>query len=124
MPIVRLEDAEHFELHGAEFTGLAAPSRGSRENAVWRVRLPAGAPGLVHRLTREEIIVALTGEAEILLGGQIHRLPAGDLVVIPPGVDFSLSVPGHNDFEAIAILPVGGMAVVGGEAPFTRPWAR
>jgi quercetin dioxygenase-like cupin family protein len=124
MPIIKLEDSKRFEMHGAEFSGLAAPSRGSRENAVWRVRLPAGAAGVVHQLTKEEIVVALTGEAEVKLGDQIHRLLAGNVVVIPPGIDFSLSVPDDNAFEAIAILPVGGMAAVGGGPPFTPPWAQ
>jgi mannose-6-phosphate isomerase-like protein (cupin superfamily) len=48
---------------------------------------------------------------------------AGDSLVVPAGAAFSLSNPGASVFEAVVVLPVGGQAVVGDEAPFTPPWA-
>jgi len=123
MPIIRAQDAKRFDMHGAEFSGLAAPSRGSSENAVWRVKIAAGTPGTAHRLTKEEIIVALRGKAEVRLGDQVHVASAGDVVIVPEGTEFSLTVLEGEPFEAIAILPVGGMAVIGAQTPFTPPWA-
>jgi len=123
MPIIRAQDAKRFEMHGAEFTGFAAPSRGSNENAVWRVKIAAGTPGTAHRLTKEEIIVALHGGAEVRIDEQTHNIAAGDVVIVPQGAEFSISALQGDPFEAIAILPVGGMAVIGAQAPFTPPWA-
>jgi hypothetical protein len=81
MSLIPAETAPRFEMHGAQFTGLAAPSRGARETAVWRVRL------------------------------------------VPANTDFALANAIEEPFEAVVVLPVGGMAQVGDAAPFTPPWA-
>jgi quercetin dioxygenase-like cupin family protein len=105
------------------FTGLAAPSRGARDTAVWLVEIAPGTPGATHRLTREEIIVAIAGEAVATLGGVTHRLAAGGALVVPPDTDFALANPGGAPFRAVAVLPVGGQACMPGGEPFTPPWA-
>ena len=58
MSCIAPEDAAIFTLHGIEFAGLAAPSRGARETAAWRVRIAPGTPATPHRLTREEGILS------------------------------------------------------------------
>ena len=63
MPFIGHATAPRFQMHGATFTGLASPSRGSTENAVWIATIPAGSVGVVHRLSREETFVALEGTA-------------------------------------------------------------
>ena len=124
MPHISAADAPTFTLHGTQFTGLAAPSRGAAENAVWRVAVAAGhAKGVPHQLSREEILVAITGEAVARIGDVEHIFKAGDAIIIPAFTDFSLGNPGDQPFEAIAIFPVGGRAIIAGEAPFTPPWA-
>ena len=45
----------------AVITGLASPSRGSRDSAVWRVRLLTDQASPPHSLSREEIFVVLEG---------------------------------------------------------------
>jgi mannose-6-phosphate isomerase-like protein (cupin superfamily) len=123
MPIISADSAPTFAIPGVVFTGLAAPSRGARENAVWRVVMQPGTPANVHRLSREEIIVAVSGAARVSIDGVEAELTAGGAVVVPPYTDFALFNPGSEPFEAVAILPVGGMATVPGAAPFTPPWA-
>lgn len=44
MTVILAEAAPVFEIPGVTFTGLASPSRGSRENAVWRLALHPGRP--------------------------------------------------------------------------------
>ncbi len=128
MPIIDASTATTFELEGIVFTGLAAPSRGSTENAVWRVRLTSAEPGAAHTLDREEVLVALSGRAVATLDGTEHVVAAGDAVVVPAGAVFALRcAEGEGDdepeFEAVAVLPVGGRArMLGGES-FTPPWA-
>jgi quercetin dioxygenase-like cupin family protein len=134
MPVVRSVDAPTFELGDAVFTGLAAPSRGAVENAVWRVRLTSTDAGAVHTLDREEVLIALSGRAVATLDGVEHLVGPGDAVVVPAGATFSLRCadgdpngPGRSGrtpgFEAVAVLPSGGRACFAGGEPFTPPWA-
>jgi uncharacterized protein YjlB len=111
MPFIAADTAPSFELHGAAFTGLASPSRGSTENAVWLV-------------SREETLVCIEGRALARLGSEAHELTPGSALVIPAGVEFSIRNPHPDPFKAVAVLPVGGQAEIAGQAPFTPPWAR
>jgi quercetin dioxygenase-like cupin family protein len=123
MTFIAAADAPIFEIPGVTFTGLASPSRGSSENAVWRLSMAPGTAPHPHRLTREEIFVALSGCAEATVGLQRHQLSPGCALVVPAGEDFALSNPHDAPFEALAVLPVGAEAVIPGQAPFVPPWA-
>lgn len=121
--LVRASDAVVFGEAHATFTGLAAPSRGSAETSVWRVTLKPGAPALEHSMDREEVFVGLAGRARASVGGTVFEVGPGDALIVPAGQLFGLANPTEEPFEAIAVLPVGGRAmVVGGEA-FVPPWA-
>jgi mannose-6-phosphate isomerase-like protein (cupin superfamily) len=74
-------------------------------------------------MTREEIFIATAGSAIAVVAGETHTLCAGDSLVVPAGVAFSLATAEDQAFEAVVILPVGGEAVIGDAAPFTPPWA-
>jgi mannose-6-phosphate isomerase-like protein (cupin superfamily) len=123
MSCIAPEDAVVFNLPGIAFAGLAAPSRGARETSAWRLRIEPGTPATPHRLTREEILVATAGRARASIAGTEHDLVAGGAVIVPAETEFALSNPHAEPFEAVAILPVGGQARIGDEAPFTPPWA-
>jgi len=122
MPIIRAAAAPTFNLHGISVTGLAAPSRGSRESNVWRLLLPPGAPAVEHTVDREEIFVALAGCAVATVDGQISEIAGGDTLVVPPGHPFSLANPGGASFEALVVAPVGMRATVPPGPPFSPPW--
>ena len=123
MPIISPSKDATFDIPGVTFIGLAAPSRGARETAVWRLRMLPGTPPKPHRLTREEVIVALSGSARVRIGDVQSDLPEGCAVIVPANVDFALFNPGDGCFEAIAVLPVGGQAIIEGGVAFTPPWA-
>jgi mannose-6-phosphate isomerase-like protein (cupin superfamily) len=122
MPIIRAAAAPTYDLYGISVTGLAAPSRGSRESSVWRLRLPPGAPAVEHTVDREEIFVALAGRAVATVDGESTELGAGDTLVVPAGHPFSLATPAGDAFEALAIAPVGVRATVPPNPPFAPPW--
>lgn len=122
MPIIRRVDAPRFDLPYLAVRGLASPKRGSEETCVWSIALSPGAPGLSHSVTREEVFVAMAGSAVATLGGETHELGPGDTLVVPSGIEFSLSNPSDEPFEALVVLPVGGQAVTA-DGPFTPPWA-
>lgn len=123
MPFIAVEASPEFRLPGLCFAGLASPSRGAVDSAVWRVTIDPHTGGAVHQLTREETIVAIKGSALARLGDEAFALVVGSALIVPPGVDFALSNPHDAPFEAIAVLPVGGQARVAGGTPFTPPWA-
>ena len=123
MPMIAGPTAPRFTLPGVTFVGLAAPSRGSQENAVWRVIMEPSTAPVPHRLTREEIFVATAGMASASIAGESYTLFPGDSLVVPAGAEFSLGNPGDQPFEAIVVLPVGGQAMMDDEQPFTPPWA-
>ncbi len=122
MPVIAGASAPTYSMHGTVFTGLAAPSRGARETCVWHVRLQPNTPAAEHSLDREEIIVAIAGRAVAQLDGEQHEVKPGDGLVVPAHQDFSLANPYDEPFEAIAVLPVGGRALMAGGEPFLPPW--
>ena len=124
MPVLPAPVRPTHELPGARFTTLASPLRGSTETSVWMLELDAGAEPVPHRVTREEVFVALEGEAIATLDGVAHTVRAGQTLALPPDVQFTLVATGPTPFLALVCLPVGGQAVVAGGDPFTPPWAQ
>jgi len=122
MPKIANADAPQFDLHGVTFTSIAAPSRGSHETALWRASVAPG-PGVLHHMTREEIIVATSGEGLVRIGGETHTLHPGDAFAVPAFTDFQLEAAGDARFEAIVTLPAGGHAVIAGQPSFQPPWS-
>jgi quercetin dioxygenase-like cupin family protein len=122
MALIAADAQRRHELPGASFHTLASPALGASETSVWRLRLEPHTPAVPHRVTREEIFVALSGSATARLDGDRAAVEPGLALVVPPGVDFELAT-GDEPFEALVCLPVGGQGVIGDEPPFTPPWA-
>jgi|SRR4051794_15732636 quercetin dioxygenase-like cupin family protein len=119
---IKSSAAPCFDLPSLSVLGLAAPTRGARETCVWRITLAPGTPGTPHSMDREEIFVALSGHAQVELGGQHAQLAPGDALIVPAGQSFSLSNPGGEAFTALAVSPVGARATLPGGEPFSPPW--
>ena len=122
MPVVTGSEGYTHEMNGARFATLASPSRGTTTASVWRVEVAPGTPAAPHELTSEEIIVILDGTADVRIGDERSVACAGDAIVVPPDTPFELHATGDTHLRAIAYLPVGGQARLGGET-FTPPWA-
>ena len=123
MAVLPAPPAHTHEAGPNRFTSLATPSRGSCETSVWMVEIPQGDPGVLHRLTREELFVVLAGTAEVSIGGVVSSAARGDAIVIPADTAFTLVAAGEEPLRALCILPVGGQAQHEGGEPFTPPWA-
>ena len=123
MPIVLAKNAREFNLPNVKFSALASPLTGSTENSVWQICVAPKTPPAIHQLTREEIIVALSGTALVSLDGEKSTVSKGDVIIVPPFTDFSIANETAIEFTATAILPVGGQAIIGTQPPFTPPWA-
>lgn len=117
------DKAPLFELHGIKVVGFASPSRGAKETSMWRLTVPPRTDGALHSCDREEIFVALSGCATMVVDGRTFELRAGEACIVPARTMFSLANPAAEPFEAMVALPVGGKASFPGGAPFTPPWA-
>ena len=123
MPVIAAPTEPTHPFPGGAVTTLASPSYGSSETCVWLVELDQHAEATPHRVTREEIFHALGGEAIATIDGDGHSVRAGDTVIVPAGVDFSIGPSGGAPFRALVCFPVGGQAILGDGEPFTPPWA-
>lgn len=123
MPHIDNSQPQIFDIPGVRFAPVASPSRGSRENAMWRAVVAPNHAGIVHHMTREEIILAVSGSGCIRIGEAEHLMSPGDAFAVPPFTDFQLAATGDAPFEAVVVLPVGGHAVVAGQPSFAPPWS-
>ena len=124
MHVITAAQAPRFEVAGVEFTGYAAPSRGSGDLCAWQIRV---APGLVseqaHTLDRDEIFMITSGVITLSQDGPM--LAAGDCVIVPAGTAIQLSNPGHDAATAHVLIRAGFSATMADGAPVgTPPWAR
>jgi quercetin dioxygenase-like cupin family protein len=122
MTYIASATAPTYTLPGLAVTGLAAPSRGATETCAWRLTLEPGHDGVAHEVDREEIFVALRGTAAATVEGVTHTVGAGDALIVPAKTVFTLANPYGEPFEAVAVLPVGGLARFPGGEPFPPPW--
>jgi quercetin dioxygenase-like cupin family protein len=123
MAVLTFTDAPSHDLGGSRFTSLATPRRGTTDTAVWQVEIDPGTPATPHSLTREEIFVVLDGEATVRIGADTGVAGPGDAIVVAPHTEFELSNGSDRPLRLLCCLPVGGQAMLGGDA-FTPPWAQ
>ena len=124
MHVITAGSAPRFDLPGVEFTGYAAPSRGSDGLCAWQIRVT---PGLVsdqaHTLDQDEIFLVTSGTIQLSPDGQ--RLAAGDCAIVPAGSPILLSNPGAAEATAHVLIKAGFTAsMADGSAVPTPPWAK
>ena len=124
MPVVEAPSAPTHVLAGATFTALATPSRGSRDTSMWSASIAPGTPAAPHTLTREEVVVVLTGTATVRLDGVPGNATEGDAIVVPPGVAFELANESDEVLRLMCCMPVGGQARLPDGTLMTPPWTQ
>ena len=124
MPIVREPDAVPHRLHGATFHSFAAPATGSRELCAWRLEVAPGTTGAAHRVSREEVLLLLTGDLTVTLDGVTTPLAPGDVVVVPAGSRFRVDNTSGGPATAWVTTSVGLEATMADGSTITPPWVR
>ncbi len=124
MHVITAASAPVFELPGVEFTGYAAPSRGSDGLCSWQIRV---APGLIsdqaHTLDRDEVFMVTSGTITLSQDGP--GLTAGDCAIVPAGTAILLANPGQEYATAHVLIRSGFAAkMADGTQVDTPPWAR
>ena len=109
------------ETPNAVMTTLASPTQGPTGRlSLWKIAMRPGQRGPLHVFDSEQVWHLLAGEADFEVDGEVHRLRAGDAVVLPAGAARAVTAVtaaefiacGHGD--AIA-------SVVGEETPRGTP---
>jgi mannose-6-phosphate isomerase-like protein (cupin superfamily) len=122
MSVIRAAEAPQFQLPGVHFTGLAAPSRGSKGLCTWRLRVEAGlrsdAP---HTLDRDEIFMVLAGTVQLTPDGE--KLGPGDAAVVPAGEEIQLCNVGGTDAELYVAITAGFTGTMADGSTVQPPWA-
>ncbi|MFC7548098.1 cupin domain-containing protein [Plantactinospora sp. GCM10030261] len=106
-----------------QMTTLAAPSVGSRELSLWRVRMAAGARGPLHTIDREQVFMPLAGSFTITVAGTATTVGTGTTAILPAGAQRQVAVL-DGPAEALVCMPSAGRVTVPDE-PASRPlpWA-
>lgn len=58
-----------------------------------------------HTTPFDALIYVLEGEAEVVIGGEPHRLSGGDSIIMPPDVPHAVSAPA--DFKMLLVMIKG-----------------
>lgn len=82
MPLLRLSEVPLREI----FPGFRARIVHSERTSESWVEVDAGASFPEHHHPHEQVVNVLDGELELTCGGEVHRLTAGQVFVIPPNV--------------------------------------
>jgi quercetin dioxygenase-like cupin family protein len=122
MSFVPASDAVVHELHGARFVSYAAPAFGSKELCAWRCELPAASSAPVHRISREEVFLVLSGSVEMTVDGESRTLAAGDAAFAPPGSSLGVANPAEEPAAMWVTTSVGLHASLPDGSQISPPW--
>lgn len=121
--IISSADAPTFRQDGVTAVGYASPSRGASELSLWRLSLAPDEASPRHRLSREEVFLALGGSAVATIDGVAHAFGSGDCLVVAASVPFVL-VAGDAGLDAVCAMAAGGQATLLPDGPtISPPWA-
>lgn len=122
MTVIRPADAVVHEMHGTRFTSYAAPARGSQELCAWRIDVPPGSTGVAHTITREEVVLVLSGAMDLTLDERVSTVRDGDVAVLPAGATVRVDNTGEAPVTAWVTTSVGLEAELADGSRIVPPW--
>lgn len=111
-------------LHGASFHSYVAPANGSRELCAWRLEVAGGTVGVEHRVSREEVVLLISGELTVTVDGVTGSVRAGDVVFVPAGAAFRVDNTSGEPATAWVTTSVGLRATLADGSEISPPWVR
>ncbi|HEV2782185.1 MAG TPA: cupin domain-containing protein [Actinophytocola sp.] len=123
MTVIRAADAPRFSLPGVEFTGLAAPSRGSADICTWRLTVaPSRDRPEPHTLDKDEVFMVISGSVRVTPDGP--ELGTGDAMVVPAGSPIALVNTGDTAAELYVAIRAGFVGTMADGTTVRPPWAQ
>jgi quercetin dioxygenase-like cupin family protein len=124
MSHVRLTDTRVVQTPAATMRTYASPSMPvAAPLAVWRTEMPAGGSGPAHTVDVDQVVVVVEGHLVAQVDGRRHEVPAGDCVVLPAGVERTLTA-GEAGLVTLTASAPGATARAGAADPVPVPWTR
>ncbi|HTR90186.1 MAG TPA: cupin domain-containing protein [Trebonia sp.] len=109
------------ETPNAVMTTLASPTQGPTGRlSLWKIAMRPGQRGPLHVFDSEQVWHLLAGEADFEVDGEVHRLRAGDAVVLPAGAARMVTSVTATEFIACGHGDTI-VSVVGEETPRGTP---
>ena len=124
MPVIRSAEVTAQDVHGVTFTAYANSTTGTAELCAWSTRIPAGQPGLPHRISKEEIFLVTAGTPRFTIDDESVDAQPGDVVVAPAGSLLSIEAPGDKDSIIWVTTSLGLTAGLPDGSSFAPPWAQ
>jgi quercetin dioxygenase-like cupin family protein len=124
MPVIRSTEGTKHDVHGATFTAYANSRTGASELCAWSTHIPAGQPGVPHRVSKEELLLVTSGAPRFTIDATAIDARPGDVVVVP--ADSTLTVQGAEDQDStIWVTTTRGLtAKLPDGSSFAPPWAQ
>ena len=124
MPIVRHADSVQHRMHGSSFHAYANPGSGSAELCAWRLEVAPGTRGVPHLVSREEVLLILSGELTATLDDVTATVTTGDVLVVPAGARFGVDNLSAGPVTAWVTTSVGLEATMADGSTISPPWVR
>lgn len=122
MSVERAHEHPSFELGGNTITSLAAPSRGAREAALFRIDVPAAGGLPPHHHDHLDVFAVESGTGTVHIDDDSFDLVAGDSVVVPAGAVHHLEA--GDDGVTIVVTMLAGTKLVRADdgSVIVPPW--
>ena len=124
MPVIRSTEGIAHEVHGAVFTAYANSSTGASELCAWSTRIPAGQPGVPHRVSREELLLVTAGTPRFTVDDTKTDANPGDLIVVPADSTLTIESDPDQDTTLWVTTSRGLTAKLSDGSEFVPPWAQ
>jgi quercetin dioxygenase-like cupin family protein len=100
---------------GISHRTLAGQAEGLRHLSVWQQTMAPGAATPPHRHRCEEVV--------LVTGGEVHRIRAGQTLVLPPDVDHQIFNTGSGPLDTTAVFAATPVPVdLPDGTPLALPW--
>lgn len=124
MPVIRSTEGTPHDVEGTTFTAYANSNTGAAHLSAWSTRVPAGQPGLPHRVSREEIFLVTAGTPRFTIDDETTETTPGDVVVTPAGSMLTIEALGDQDSTIWVTTTLGLTVKLPDGAEFPPPWAQ
>ncbi|MEZ0111485.1 quercetin dioxygenase-like cupin family protein [Catenulispora sp. EB89] len=105
--LIRADEAEHLPSIGHFLLADADSTRGAL--STHRVALATGADSAVphYHSGSSELFYILDGRLDVLVGSSVQTADAGDLLVVPPGLNHAFGAHAGSTAEALIVITPG-----------------
>ena len=124
MPVIHSTEGTAHDVHGTTFTAYANSSTGTADLCAWSTRVPAGEPGLPHRVSREEIFLVTAGTPRFTIDDETTEPAPGDVVITPAGSLLTIEALGDQDSIIWVTTTLGLTVKLPDGTEFAPPWAQ